>query len=53
VENLEYRLLEIGAKFGGISAGEENGKRGYTLTFVIAYIRVSLSFGSISLNFDH
>lgn len=26
--------------FGGITAGERNGERGYMLTFVIAYIRV-------------
>ena len=25
----------------GIPGGEENGKKGYMLTFVIAYIRVS------------
>ena len=27
--------------FSGLPGGEENGQRGYMLTFVIAYIRVS------------
>nr|CAD66418.1 alkyl-dihydroxyacetonephosphate synthase [Suberites domuncula]CAD79441.1 dihydroxyacetonephosphate synthase [Suberites domuncula] len=35
----ERRIYEIAAKFGGIPAGEENGRRGYLFTFVIAYIR--------------
>ena len=29
----------LAAKYGGLPAGEESGKRGYFLTFVIAYIR--------------
>ena len=36
----EARLLQLAAAHGGFSIGEENGKRGYMLTFVIAYIRV-------------
>ena len=40
VNDLEKEIYEIAAKFNGIPAGEENGKRGYLLTFVIAYIRV-------------
>ena len=36
----EARLLQIATSNGGFSIGEENGKRGYMLTFVIAYIRV-------------
>jgi alkyldihydroxyacetonephosphate synthase len=35
----QKRIYEISSKFGGIAAGEENGKRGYMLTFVIAYLR--------------
>lgn len=38
----EKEIYEIAAKFGGIPAGQTNGERGYMLTFVIAYIRVSL-----------
>ena len=39
----EEKLTGIGLEFQGIPAGEHNGKRGYQLTFVIAYIRVRLS----------
>ena len=35
-ENFTYKCAK---KFQGMSAGEENGIRGYFLTFVIAYIR--------------
>jgi alkyldihydroxyacetonephosphate synthase len=41
VEVQEKRIYDIAARSGGIPAGEANGERGYTLTFVIAYIRVS------------
>lgn len=37
----EEQLTAIGIQFQGIPAGEHNGKRGYQLTFVIAYIRVN------------
>lgn len=36
-------LNKIAEKFGGIPAGGTNGERGYILTFVIAYVRVSLT----------
>lgn len=37
----QKKLIEqIAGKYGGIPAGSINGKRGYLLTFVIAYIRV-------------
>lgn len=39
VEAQQKRVYDIGQKHGGLQAGEENGKRGYMLTFVIAYIR--------------
>jgi alkyldihydroxyacetonephosphate synthase len=35
-EKLVYRLAK---KHGGIAGGEGNGKRGYMLTYAIAYIR--------------
>lgn len=49
VKRQETRINEIAVKHLGIAAGAENGERGYVLTFVIAYIRVSLvvSFGII------
>ncbi|MCH7574942.1 MAG: FAD-binding oxidoreductase [Candidatus Marinimicrobia bacterium] len=39
----EKRIYAIGKRFGGIPGGSENGRRGYLLTFVIAYIRDFLS----------
>lgn len=39
VTDLERKVYTVAAEFGGLSAGEENGLRGYTLTFVIAYLR--------------
>jgi hypothetical protein len=42
VELQEKKIYDIAAQYGGIPAGEANGERGYMLTFVIAYIRVSL-----------
>jgi hypothetical protein len=41
VEHQEKKIYDIAAQYGGIPAGETNGERGYMLTFVIAYIRVS------------
>ncbi len=35
----EARVYRIAAQHGGMRAGEDNGKRGYQLTFSIAYIR--------------
>ncbi|XP_055727497.1 alkyldihydroxyacetonephosphate synthase, peroxisomal-like isoform X7 [Salvelinus fontinalis] len=35
----EKQVYNIAATFGGLAAGEDNGQRGYILTFVIAYLR--------------
>jgi alkyldihydroxyacetonephosphate synthase len=35
----ESALFKIARKHGGLKAGSENGRRGYELTFAIAYIR--------------
>ncbi|XP_061860865.1 alkyldihydroxyacetonephosphate synthase, peroxisomal isoform X3 [Colius striatus] len=35
----EKQVYDIATKFGGLAAGEDNGQRGYMLTFVIAYLR--------------
>ncbi|XP_056292136.1 alkyldihydroxyacetonephosphate synthase, peroxisomal isoform X2 [Pseudoliparis swirei] len=35
----EKQVYDIAAKFGGLAAGEDNGQRGYMLTFIIAYLR--------------
>jgi alkyldihydroxyacetonephosphate synthase len=39
VEQQQRDLYRIAARHGGMKAGAENGKRGYQLTFSIAYIR--------------
>lgn len=49
----EKRIYEIAKNFSGIPAGSTNGERGYTLTFVIAYIRdLGLEFGILSESFE-
>ena len=35
----QKQIFGLARKYKGIRAGEENGKRGYSLTFTIAYIR--------------
>lgn len=35
----ESKVYAIAAKYGGVKAGEENGIRGYFLTYMIAYLR--------------
>lgn len=44
VEQQETLIYKIARDCGGIPAGENNGERGYMLTFVIAYIRVISHF---------
>lgn len=44
VKEHEKKIYEIAARNRGIAGGAENGERGYLLTFVIAYIRVSFIF---------
>ena len=38
----EAQLHAIAIQYEGIAAGEGNGKRGYQMTFAIAYIRVRI-----------
>ncbi|XP_023221447.1 alkyldihydroxyacetonephosphate synthase, peroxisomal-like [Centruroides sculpturatus] len=53
VNILEKKLYVIASKFGGMPAGEENGKRGYMLTFVIAYIRdLGMDYGVVAESFE-
>ena len=40
VDQQMKRLNTIAEQFGGVPAGEENGRYGYRLTFAIAYLRV-------------
>uniref|UniRef100_A0A183C7J5 Alkylglycerone-phosphate synthase n=1 Tax=Globodera pallida TaxID=36090 RepID=A0A183C7J5_GLOPA len=39
VERQQKRLVNVAEQFGGMGAGEENGRYGYRLTFAIAYLR--------------
>lgn len=49
----EKKIYQVAKKFGGIPSGETNGERGYTLTFVIAYIRdIGLEFSVVSESFE-
>lgn len=53
VANQERKIYGIAAEYGGLAAGETNGERGYTLTFVIAYIRdLGLEYGVLSESFE-
>jgi len=53
VEAQERRIYNIAKRFGGMSAGEKNGKRGYILTFVIAYIRdIGLDMYQVAESFE-
>ncbi len=39
VSQQQSRVRKLAKKYHGLTAGAENGKRGYTMTFAIAYIR--------------
>ncbi|VVC42083.1 Hypothetical protein CINCED_3A021906 [Cinara cedri] len=47
------RIAKIAMSFGGVTAGERNGERGYMLTFVIAYIRdLALEYRVVAESFE-
>ncbi|CAG9785909.1 unnamed protein product [Diatraea saccharalis] len=49
----ERRLHEVAAQWGGVPAGADNGERGYTLTFVIAYLRdVAMEYDVVAESFE-
>ncbi|KAJ8012732.1 hypothetical protein DPEC_G00045940 [Dallia pectoralis] len=49
----EKQVYDIAAKFGGLAAGEDNGQRGYILTFVIAYLRdLGLEYYVVAESFE-
>lgn len=53
VELNESKIYKIATDVGGIPAGESNGEKGYTLTFVIAYIRdLGLEFRVVAESFE-
>ena len=46
-------MYEIASKYGGIPGGEDNGKRGYMLTFAIAYLRdIGLDYYCVGESFE-
>jgi alkyldihydroxyacetonephosphate synthase len=47
IKRQETLIIEIAKKYGGFSAGATNGMKGYILTFVIAYIRVSIGINNL------
>ncbi|XP_013171910.1 PREDICTED: alkyldihydroxyacetonephosphate synthase [Papilio xuthus] len=53
VSDREKKLNAIAALFGGIPGGAKNGEVGYTLTFVIAYIRdLALEYDIVAESFE-
>lgn len=49
----ESSIFKVASEFNGFSAGEENGKTGYILTFSIAYLRdFGLDFGFLAESFE-
>uniref|UniRef100_A0A1I8GBL3 Alkylglycerone-phosphate synthase n=2 Tax=Macrostomum lignano TaxID=282301 RepID=A0A1I8GBL3_9PLAT len=53
VAQQEALVNSIAANHGGISGGEENGRRGYMLTFVIAYLRdLGLDYYCVGESFE-
>ncbi|XP_047995199.1 alkyldihydroxyacetonephosphate synthase [Leguminivora glycinivorella] len=53
VTEREKRINAIATKYGGVPAGATNGERGYTFTFVIAYIRdLALDYSVVAESFE-
>mmetsp|Transcript_21955 Transcript_21955/g.57325 ORF Transcript_21955/g.57325 Transcript_21955/m.57325 type:complete len:629 (-) Transcript_21955:93-1979(-) len=53
VKAQQAAIHAIAGKYGGLIGGEENGKRGYLLTFVIAYIRdIAFDYRYIAESFE-
>lgn len=53
VRRQEKELTRLAKRFGGLAGGSEGGRRGYALTFAIAYIRDFLiQFGILGETFE-
>ncbi|XP_046959951.1 alkyldihydroxyacetonephosphate synthase [Vanessa cardui] len=53
VADSEKKLNSIASQHGGVPGGAKNGEIGYTLTFVIAYIRdLALDYGVVAESFE-
>jgi len=49
----EKLVYEVAKKHGGLKADEESGRRGYTLTFMIAYLRdIVMDYSFIAESFE-
>jgi len=49
----EKLVYEVAQKYGGLKADEESGRRGYQLTFMIAYIRdIVMDYNFIAESFE-
>ncbi|XP_071942091.1 alkyldihydroxyacetonephosphate synthase, peroxisomal-like [Antedon mediterranea] len=49
----EKRVYAIASQFGGLASGEDNGQRGYLMTYAIAYIRdIGLDYFVIAESFE-
>eukprot|EP01135_Chromosphaera_perkinsii_P008723 Nk52_evm56s1444 gene=Nk52_evmTU56s1444 len=53
VDMMQKKVYDIADKFNGLPGGEENGKRGYFLTFMIAYLRdIGFDYHFIAESFE-
>lgn len=53
VKASEAKIYKIAESFGGLPAGDKNGERGYTLTFVIAYLRdLAMKYNVVAESFE-
>ncbi|CAH2106121.1 unnamed protein product [Euphydryas editha] len=53
VAQSEKKLNSIAAQYGGVPGGAKNGEMGYTLTFVIAYLRdLALEYNVVAESFE-
>ncbi|XP_064071936.1 alkyldihydroxyacetonephosphate synthase [Vanessa tameamea] len=53
VAESEKKLNSIAGQYGGVPGGAKNGEMGYTLTFVIAYVRdLALDYGVVAESFE-
>ncbi|KAI3388999.1 hypothetical protein SNEBB_006652 [Seison nebaliae] len=53
IRKSERTIYGIAKKFNGFAGGEENGERGYQLTFAIAYLRdIGLDYQVVSESFE-
>lgn len=53
VTRQQQQIEQIAEMFGGVPTGSKNGKKGYLLTFVIAYVRdIALDYSVVAESFE-